>query len=489
MPTGIRASYVVGFDEDQQDHVLYRDGEVVFDGDRVVHAGPAGYAGEVDAWVDASGCLAGPGLIDMHALMDVGIHPLMLDQKRAPGMIRPRDWVFDPERTPAFTPDEVRDGATYTMTSMLRSGVTTFCGITAMVFKRWHDPDWEPDVYARTAGELGLRAYLSHHYRSCAPYVEPDGGIGWAWDETQGFEGLERNLAFHERWSGTYDGRIQALLFPYTCDQASRDLMLATRRAADEHGLRMRMHFAQSRTELDEIARRADGRTPVEYLDDLGVLGPDVMLTHCLLGRGHDGGPGLSDDELATLADSGVTVTNCPWIYSMRGAYLDSFARYRDAGVNMCIGTDTQPDDLLREMRFAAIMGKVAEGATTRPSARDVYHAVTLSAARFLGRDDIGRLRPGAKADVMVLDLQRLALGPTHDPIRSLVYFASMADVRDVWVDGVRRVADHRGVGFDDADVVARAQPVGDKVRATLTRWDRLGRDATELYPPTFAVR
>lgn len=489
MRTSIRGSYVVGFDAERRTHVLYRDGEVVMDGDRIVHAGPAGHAGPVDERIDAGECLVGPGLIDMHALMDIGIHPAMLDSEREPGMIRPRTWVHDPEQAPVFTPDEVRDGATYTMTSMLKSGVTTFCGMTAMVFKRWQDPDCEPDVYADTAGRLGLRAYLSHHYRSCAPYVEPDGRVGWGWDEEQGFAGLERNLAFHERWSDAFDGRIQTLLFPYSCDQASRDLMRETRSAASEHGLRIRMHFAQSETELEEIARRADGRTPVEYLADLEVLGADVMLTHCLLGRGHDGGPGVSDAELAILADAGTTVTNCPWIYSMRGAYLDSFARYGAAGVNMCIGTDTQPDDLLREMRFAAVLGKVADRATTSPSATDVYDAVTVNAARFLGRDDIGRLAEDAKADVMVLDLERMAIGPSHDPIRSLVYFASMADVRDVWIDGVRRVADHRGVGFDDADVVRRAQPVADKVRGTLAAWDRHGRTADRLYPPTYDVR
>lgn len=488
MTTSIRGAYVVGFDPDRDTHVLHRDAEVVFEGDRVVYVGRA-FPGQVDERVDASGCLVSPGLINAHALMDVGIHPLLLDREREPGMIRPRSWVVDEAQRPVFTPDEIRAGAMHTFSSMARSGVTTFCGITAMVFKRWHDPDWEPDVYAEAARHVGLRAYLSHHFRAGAQYVEADGGVGWVWDEARGFEGLERNLAFKERWHGGADDRIRVLLFPYTCDQVTDDLLRATRRAADEHGIQIRMHFAQSRAELDRIARRSGGRSPVEYLEELGVLGPDVLLTHALYGRGHDGGPGLSDGELETLARHGVSVANCPWIYAMRGEFLRSFPRFVEAGVNVCIGTDTQPNDLLREMRFAAIMGKVATASPHAMTARHAYDAVTLHAARFLGRSDLGRLAPGSKADIAVVDLARTAIGPHDDPIRSLVYFASLADVRDVWVDGAAVVRDHACLAVDEGEVVARAQPVADKVKRTMVEWDRKNRSAEELFGPTYEIR
>jgi cytosine/adenosine deaminase-related metal-dependent hydrolase len=486
--TAIRGSYVVGFDPHKDVHVLYRNGEVAFEGDRIVYAGPR-YPGEAQQRIEADGCLVAPGLINMHALMDVGIHQFLLDRRREPGMVRPRSWVVDPEQRPVFSADEIRAGAEHTFTTMARSGVTTFCGITAMVFKRWHDPDWEPEMYAEAAGRVGLRAYLSHHYRAGAQYVEPDGAIGWEWDEAKGFEGLERNIAFKEAWHGAYDDRIRVLLFPYTCDQVTKPLLLATRDAAERHGIGIRMHFAQSNTEMEEIARRYGGMTPVEYLDSIDFLGPHVMLTHGIYGRGHDGGPWMCHAELETLARRGVTVINCPWIYSMRGSYLRSFSRYLAAGVNVCIGTDTQPNDILRELRFAAIMGKVADGSPESATARDVFNAVTVNAARYLGRDDLGRLTPGAKADIVVIDLRRTAIGPHDDPIRSLVYYASLADVRDVWVDGRAIVQGHACVGFAEADVVSRAQPVADKVKRTLVAWDRLGRSEHELYPPAFEIR
>ncbi len=488
MKTKITGRYVVGFDDQKNEHVIYRNGEVVFEGDTIVHVGP-GYQGSVDRTIDASRCLVSPGLINMHALMDAGIHPFLLDNEKKRGMYRPESWVMAPGEPPVFTPEEVRAAAEHTFLSMLRSGVTTFCGITAMVFKRWDDPVWEPEVYAETAVRYGLRAYLSHHFRAGAQYVKPDGSPGWVWDEKRGFRGLERNIEFVKAFHGRFQGRIRGLLFPYTTDQVTPDLLKATREAATELGVGIRMHFAQSEFELAQISERSKGMTPVEYLEDLEFLGPDVMLTHALYGRGYQGGPWMSDEELATLARHQVTVTNCPWIYSMRGGYLMSLSRYHEAGVNVCLGTDTQPDDILREMRWGAMMGKAALGSANTATAKEVFNAVTVNAAKYLGRQDIGRLAPGAKADITVVDLDRPALSAQHDPIRSLVYFASMADVKQVLIGGRLMVDDFGCPSVDEAEVSRAAQSVSEKVKKTLVDWDRSGSTEEEFFPPSFEMR
>ena len=134
MKTKIDGRYVVGYDEVSKEHVVYKNGEVVFEEDNVLFVGQ-GYEGNVDRVIDASRCLVSPGLIDMHALMDVGIHPPLLDLGKRSGMYRPKSWVIEEGEPPVFSPDEIRAGAEHTFLSMLRSGVTTFCGITAMVFK------------------------------------------------------------------------------------------------------------------------------------------------------------------------------------------------------------------------------------------------------------------------------------------------------------------------------------------------------------------
>ena len=486
MKTKIDGRYVVGYDEVSKQHVVYKNGEAVFEEDNVLFVGQ-GYEGNVDRVIDASRCLVSPGLIDMHALMDVGIHPPLLDLGKRSGMYRPKSWVIEEGEPPVFSPDEIRAGAEHTFLSMLRSGVTTFCGITAMVFKRFNDPIWEPEIYVETAVRFGLRAYLSHHFRAGAQFVEPDGSPGWVWDEERGFQGLERNIAFIEKHDGGYGGRVHGLLFPYTTDQVRPELLQATKDAAAKLGVGIRMHFAQSENELRLIADRHGGKTPVEYLDSIGFLGPEVMLTHALLGRDPDGT--MSDGELATLAEHGITVTNCPWIYSLRGSYLNSISRYHDAGINVCLGTDTQPDDILREMRFGAIMGKVAHTNARTATAREVYNAVTGNAAKFLRRDDIGRLSPGSRADITVVDLDRPALSAQDDPIRSLVYYASMADVKQVFSGGRLVVDNFHCPMVDEAEISRASQKVSRKVRETLAGWDRRGSNVDEFFPPTFEMR
>lgn len=480
----IRGRHVIGYDAAIGGHTILSDSEVVFRGDRIIYVGDT-FNSHVDEEVNAQSHLVIPGLIDAHALMDIGIHLLLWDRDRDPGY-RPRHFVEG--REPVFTPEQTRDGAEAMMTMLLRSGVTTFCGVNAMVFKRWDDEPWEPDLYADVARRLGLRAYLSHHFRASVPIVD-DAHDEELLNERKGFAGLERNVEFVRRCQrGDFGDRIHGLLFPYTQDTVTPDLLKATRAAANELGVGFRMHFAQSLKELEDTLARY-GRTPVEHLADLGVLGPDVLLTHCLHGRGHNGSPGLSDHEVAILASTGTNVGHTPWIYLFGGRILDSFGRYRRAGVNIGIGTDTYPGDILQEMRYASLMGKVAEHSPTAVTAADVFDAATLGGARWLGREDLGRLAPGAKADIVLVRQDTATFAPTLDPIRSLVYYASLRDVSTVYIDG--RVVLEDGVvpGIDEANLNARMTSLLGDVARVLESWDAQGRTVAERFPPSYPVR
>ncbi len=490
----IRGGTVVGYDAARGGHELIDGGEVVFQGDRIVHVGGR-YAGPVDEEVDARAHLVMPGLVDAHALMDIGIHLLLWDRERDHGY-RPRSYVEGEGY--AFTPDQVEAGAEAMLSMLPRSGVTTFCGVNAMALKRWHDEPWEPPLYARVAERLGLRAYLSHHFRSRVPIVD-DPHTDVLEDERIGHQGLAHGVEFVQRAQrGEFGPRVHGLLFPYTQDTVSPELFRAVRAAADELGVGWRTHFAQSPGELEATLART-GRTPVEHLHELGVLGPDVLLTHCLYGRGHAGGPWVSDDELCLLAETGANVGHTPWIYLFGGRVMYDLGRYRRAGVNVVIGTDTYPGDMLQEMRTAAQMGKVA---TNRDGARSgdaslastaamAFDAATLGGARFLGRDDLGRLAPGAKADVVLVRTDTASFAPTLDPIRSLVYYASFRDVEHVWVDGRRVLEGGRVPGVDEAEVNARMGSLLGDVAELLERWDAGGRarPAAERWAPAYPRR
>jgi cytosine/adenosine deaminase-related metal-dependent hydrolase len=227
LKTRYRGRYVIGFDETRDSHTIIDNGEVVVEDNRIEFVGKQ-YRGEVDREVDATDCLISPGFINAHALMDVSIYQYAFDRPREKGYYRPRSWVMDSERSSLFSPDELRRGAELSFLNMVRSGCTTMLGITSMVFKRWHDPVWEPEVYLQAAVKLGLRAYLSHHYRSWAPYTGDGGGKEQALDEKRGLEGLEHCIEFIEKYDGAFGDRIRGALFPYTLDQSSPRLLEAT---------------------------------------------------------------------------------------------------------------------------------------------------------------------------------------------------------------------------------------------------------------------
>lgn len=356
--TRIRGAHVVAFDALLGSHVLLEGAEVVFAADRIIHVGGP-YPGAVTHEIDGRNRLLIPRLIDAHALMDIGVHLLLWDRDRDEGY-RPRHFV-EGQGDP-FTPEQTRAGAQAMLSMLVRSGVTTFCGINAMVFKRWDDALWEPPLYAEVANQLGLRAYLSHHYRSAVPIIgDAERELV---DEAAGEQGLQRGIDFVARAArGEFGPRIHGMLFPYTQDTVSDALLRETSRAARELGVVWRMHTAQSVGEVERTVARHQ-RSPIERLDHLGVLGPEVLLTHVLHGLGHQGTNALADHEVALLAKSGTNVGHTPWIYLFGGRLLRAFGRYRRAGINVAIGTDTYPGDMLQEMHMAALLGKVAEGAT-----------------------------------------------------------------------------------------------------------------------------
>lgn len=484
MRTRIKGRWVIAWDQERQTHTIVDGGEVVYEGDTVIFAGKH-YDGPVDRLIDATGCLISPGFINGHSVMDLSIAQYRFDRPREEGMYRPRTWLEDSAERPVFTPDEIRTGAEFNFLGMARSGCTTFLGITAMVFKRWDDPEWEPEIYAQTAVKYGLRAYLSHHFRDWSGYLEPDGRPAQMYNEKQGRLGLERNIAFIKKHHRSHNDTIRGLIFPYTLDQNSAELLKEARKASRELGVGIRMHFAQSLGELATVWERYRA-TPVEHLDNLGFLGPDVLLTHCLYIAGNAGSSHPDGRELKLLGSRGVSVCNTPWIYADRAGYLNSWARYRDAGINLMIGTDAFPQDIIKEARWALIMAKVATSSGSKVTAADVYNAITVNAARYLGRDDLGRLAPGARADIVMIDFDRVSIGPSDDPIRSLIYYGSANDVRTVVVNGKTVVDGFQAVGVDEAEVTRKAQPVSDKLKQTFVDWDWQKRDPQVRFPPSF---
>jgi 5-methylthioadenosine/S-adenosylhomocysteine deaminase len=479
MKTLIQGGYVVGFDG--QEHRMIRDGVVVYENDKITHVGRS-YEGQVDRTVDAKGKLVSPGFINIHALASICITHFRLDRLRGELRASKAD-ILEGLRHPRayLVGDELDTSALFCFVELLKGGATTSVAITAFGSTGFEPPLEQAEIMAKTAGELGTRAYISHPYLNAKQYRTESGGKEYYWDEEAGLAALARAIEFSEAFEGTYDDRIRTMLFPYQYETCSAALLRETSKVARERDLIIHMHTSQYLAEFHESLRRY-GKTPVQYLYDTGFLDPKVIVTHVLYTTLNpvtgDKDPYARGDsrDIELLAKSGATVAHCPLIYSRGGRLLHSYGQYLRAGINMTIGTDAFPMDMIMEMRCAAILGKAADRDPLAVTARDVFNAATLGGAKALGREDLGRLAPGAKADIIIVDLTGLHVGLIDDPIKTMVYMGSQRDIETVIVDGRVVVEGGRVPGVDEEELARKANAVNQ-------RWKQ---DAGFETPPSF---
>jgi len=480
--TLIRGRWVVGYDG--REHRLIDDGVVVFEDDRIVHVGRT-YDGRADEVIDAKGHLVIPGLINIHAVSNIDIVHFRIDGLGTGGAPTTRARVLEGIDDPKahLQGDDILTSARFAIAGLLKGGATTIGEITAFGSTGLQPPREQVERLAETAVEFGARVYLSHPYLDGKKYTDISGDA-YHFDEEAGAKALDEAVRFCNEYEGADDDRIRTMLFPYRFDHCSERLLKRTKEKAEELGVPIHMHTSQYLPEFHEIVRR-HGRTPVRYLHDIGFLGPKTILTHLLYTSANPVSPApntaLRDPgDIEMLADTGTTLGHTPAIWARYGLPLHSYARFRDAGVNIAIGTDAFPMDMFMEMRTAAIMGKTVERERSAVTAGDVFNASTLGGAKALDRDDLGRLAPGAKADIVLVDLTGLHNALTFDPIKTMVYFASQSDIDTVIVDGRKVVERGRIPGLDEeklaqeADAINRrfAAATGETFPASIPNWE-----------------
>jgi 5-methylthioadenosine/S-adenosylhomocysteine deaminase len=154
----------------------------------------------------------------------------------------------------------------------------------------------------------------------------------------------------------------------------------------------------------------------------------------------------------------------------------------------MTLGTDTSPQSMIEAMRYTAVVGKIVDRQTEVATAADVFNAATLGGAKALDRDDLGRIAPGAKADLLLWRGDSIFMTPLRDPIRNIVYSASAEDLDTVIIDGEVRMRGREIPGIDVAALTHDLQAAGERMWANVKRGDWAGRTVDELAPQTFAA-
>jgi cytosine/adenosine deaminase-related metal-dependent hydrolase len=240
------------------------------------------------------------------------------------------------------------------------------------------------------------------------------------------------------------------------------EVWLAAKMLADASGGGVTAHMSPAAVDTAWFLEHT-GRRPIEHLEELGVLGPNVSLTHAV----H-----LHDDEVRALASSGSNVTHCP-LSALKGAYgatsVGKFAEMADAGVTIMLGTDGNNNgnttDLMRCIYLAAGLHKDARRDPKRFPAHQALEMATVNGAKALQMSsEIGSLERGKKADFVMHDTNRSEWRPLFNIVNQLVWSADGRGVHSVWVDGRRVIENHRSTLIDEAELLARAQVAGEAI-------------------------
>ena len=474
--TLITASWVVGHKDGG--HTLLRNGEVAFENGEIVFVGH-GFTGELARRIDFGNALISPGLIDLDALSDLDTTILGIDNHPgwAKGRVWPRSYV---EAGPyeMYSQDELAFQKRFAFGQLLLNGITTAAPIASLFYREWGETVAEFDAAAEAAGELGLRVYLSPAYRSGGMVLEEPGKIVPVFDEERGFQGLKDAVAYIERQNGRHGDLVRGMLAPDRVETSTLGLLQRTDAAARDLGCKFRLHMAQGTMEVDTV-RMLHGSTAPVWLAKHGLLSERMIAPHAT---------NATDEDLGLYAANGVSIVHCPLVSARSGSILKSFSACRKRGINIAMGTDTTPPDMLMNLLTGLIAGRIADGAPDRLRSADLFDAATIGGARALGRGDLGHLSPGARADIAVFDLDDTIMAATVDPITTIVTGGSGKITRAVFVDGRASMINRKLAGLDMEQARRQAQAQFDGLIAKYPERSWNHPPVAEIFPSSYPI-
>ncbi len=360
---------------------------------------------------------------------------------------------------------------------LLLSGVTTLVDLSVA----WDG--WVDHIAAS-----GLRGVLAPMYRSARWFTRNGHVVEYEWDAKAGEAAMKQAMDVLDAAAKHSSKRLSGMVAPSQIDTCTPELIRDSFAEAKRRKLPFQIHAAQSVVEFHEITRR-HGMTPVQWLHGLGVLSPRSIIGHGIFLDHHTSAHWPETDDLGTLVDTGTTVAHCPIVFQRRGIAMQSFGRYVAAGVNMGLGTDTYPHNMLEEMRAVAIGSRMMAQDVWDLRTADVFNAATLGGARALGRSDIAAQPVGAKADIVLVDVEHPNMRPVRDPVRSLVYAAADRAVRTVVIDGRTVVEDGRVLTMDHEKACADLEAAQRRAEKQVAGLDWAKRGHMAISPLMFEVK
>ncbi|SFC98469.1 amidohydrolase family protein [Bacillus sp. UNCCL81] len=483
MKTKLKGRYVIGFDGSE--HVILENAEIVYEKDTILYVGK-NYTEEVDQVIDVGNAILSPGFIDLNALGDIDHDILHLEAKsnRQKNLLWSEEFVKNGHHE-LMSEEEEAFKSLYAYSQLILNGITTAMPITSVFYKNWAETFEELEAAANHAGKLGLRIYLGPSYQAGIRVVEPDGNIKIHWDEKAGEEGLERAVKFVETFDGAFDGLVRGMLAPERIESQTEEILIKTKYYSDKLNVPIKLHAAQGSFEFNTILKE-HGVTPIKYLYNLGFLGPNTGIPHAHFVSGYSGANYNIDNDISLLKETNTTVIHCPLIIGRHGEGLESYAKYRKEGINIALGTDTFPPDIFQNVRTGSMLSRLVEKEVEGSTYADFFNSITLGAATFLNREDLGRIAVGAKADIIAIDLNGFHMGVIDDPIRTMFVSGSGRDVKLSIINGRIVMQDQVIPNLDMEVLKEKGQVYFNKMRRGYMERDYEQLPENDLFPSSF---
>jgi len=407
--------------------VVTSDDEIVFVGDRETASDryPDHEMREFD--------IVAPGIVGAHVHSVQSLGRGIADDEAL------LDWLFDHvlPMEASMDAEEMWTAAALGYMECLASGVTTVVD---------HLSVNHAEQAFEAAGQIGIRGLLGKVLMDRdAPGLREDADAG-----------LAESQRLIEQYHGSFDDRIRYAVTPRFAVSCTEDCLRGVRELADDYGgVRIHTHASENRDEIETVQQRT-GMRNIEWLDEVGLTGPDVTLAHCVW---------TDDRERRIVADTDTTVVHCPSSNMKLASGIAPVGDYLDRGIPVALGNDGPPCnntlDPFTEMRQAALLQKVDILDATALPAATVFRMATEHGARASGFD-VGALRAGRPADVIGLTTDMPRATPIHDPLSHLVFAAHGDDVRFTMVDGEVVYDDGTFPNVDARQIRADAQRYAD---------------------------
>lgn len=436
MTTVITNGWILTLDEEK---TIYTRGYVQITEDRITEVGQdparqAQLAQEAERVIDAAGKIVMPGLVNGHTHLFQTFTRGLADDKPLLEWLQEEIWPF------ALQMQE----EDFYLAALLGCVENLKTGATSVIDQHYiHTTKATSDKVLTAMEQSGIRGCLCR----CFANIEYHPDLR---EEKHVILADLNRLA--QEWHGTKEGRLTVSVGPLNPWACSPDLLVESAELAKSLGLKYQVHTAETQSVVQRTIDKY-GRRNVEFFADLGILGPSTQLVHAVW---------LEDAEIELVREAGAMIVHCPVANMYLASGVAPVPKYRANGIPVALATDgpgsNNSQDMLAVLKFTACLHKVATLNSTVLYPEEVLEMAAVHGAALLGRNDLGRLVAGAKADIVLVDWKKPHIAPVHKPASALVYNANGNDVDTVFVDGKIVVQNKQSVLIDEEGLMDECQ-------------------------------